>query len=625
MQPCETLVAGQIYIGGRGVARGYWASPEETAARFIIHPASGERIYRTGDLGRWLPDGQMEFLGREDFQVKVHGFRIELEEIEASLRLHPEVGGAAVLAVGHREGGKRLAAYVVPRNGHIPGSVDLRVFLRERLPLYMVPATISVLDAFPLSANGKVDRKALPPPSEAEGPGCELDELAALVAGVFRCGKVDEDLNFLHHGVSSIEMIGLASALERRFGIRPKLARLYKEPTIAALRRMLKESGLVTPEVSRISLGDPDLSANAGRELDRLNVSASAIPPSLRRGWQSDRGALERTAYNVHLDWAQLGAMVAGGAQNATITRPSANESTGARGIPLVSPDRPGGDELQPLDPRPSSEERGSNWMRLNADGKKQPFIYLHGNYFGGDYCRDLADLLGPDQPVIAVHPHGATGGILPGSIREMAADRIAELKRAGFKGPWILGGYCNGAFVALEMARQLEAAGEDAPKVVLLMANGSRVRFRMVERWIRALRFKANDETLEKRFVRVRNRLLAWEWKLKRIGKILAGGRKSELKVPKKDQPAVGHACFLSGFYLRAIDGYVAGAFGGQLLCLWPAQEDNAWHCEDAARGWRDVSKSASGFIVPGDHFSIFSDAETQRAVVERVRGFLK
>ena len=624
MQPCEMLVVGQIYIGGRGIARGYWKSPEETAACFIIHPVSGERIYRTGDLGRWLPDGHVEFLGREDFQVKVQGFRIELEEIEAALRVHPGVGSAAVVAVGLREEGKRLAAYVVPRDGQSPVGGDLMVFLRQRLPGYMVPATFSVLNSFPLSANGKVDRKALPAPSQSELPECEMDELSALVAGVFRCGKIDEELNFLQHGVSSIEMISLASALERRFGIRPKLARLYKEPTIGALRRMLRESGVVAPHVARISLGEPGVSADVGPEStgpDWRNVSTAAIPPLLRRGWNSDRRALEQTVYNVHLDWAQLDALVAGGARNVSLARPCVNEPMVAQ----ASPDVPRLDESQKGDGRPPSPERGSNWMRLNADGKKQPFIFLHGNYFGGDYCRDLADLLGPDQPVIAVHPHGTTGGILPGSIREMAADRIAGLKRAGFKGPWILGGYCNGAFVALEMARQLEAAGEDAPLVILLMANGSRVRFRMVKRWIRALHFKANDETLEKRFVRVRNRLLAWEWKLKRVVEKVLGPRKSEVKVMKRDQPAVGQACFLSGFYLRAIDGYVPGEFGGKLLCLWPAQEDNAWHHGDAARGWRDVSSSATGHLVPGDHFSIFTDAETQQAVAEKIRGFLE
>ena len=618
LQPCESLVVGQIFIGGRGVARGYWANPEETAARFITHPASGERIYCTGDLGRWLPDGRVEFLGREDFQVKVQGFRIELEEIEAALRQHPEVGAATVIAAGHREGGKRLAAYLVPRNDHALSSVDLRIFLRERLPAYMVPATFSVLEAFPLSANGKVDRKALPPASEVEFPECEMDELSVLVAGVFRCGKVDEYLNFLHHGVSSIEMIGLASALERRFGIRPKLARLYREPTIAALRRMLREAGFVTSEVSRISLGEPDASASAGGELDWRNVSASAIPPPLRKGWQSDRGTLEKTAYNVHLDWTQLDSLVAGGARNGIHARSSGSEPCAPSDAPLRV-DSPQADVRRP------AMERGSNWMRLNADGKKQPFIYLHGNYFGGDYSRDLADLLGPDQPFIAVHPHGTAGGILPGSIREMAADRISALKQAGFAGPWLLGGYCNGAFVALEMARQLEAAGEESPRVILLMANGAKVRFRMVNRLIRAFSFNVSEEALERRLVGMRNRLLALEGKLKCGMKRLMGARTSEPKVPKKDQPAVGQACFLSGFYIRAIEGYVPGDFGGKLLCLWPAKEDNAWHCEDAARGWRDVSKSASGHIVPGDHFSIFSDAETQNVVAEKIREFLR
>jgi len=168
-------VPGEQYIGGYGVAVGYWKDEEKTRRAFITHPTTGERLYRTGDLGRYLPDGTLEFLGRDDFQVKVHGYRIELGEIEAAALSHPLVTGAVVTAIGEARGEKRLVAYVTADSApeamdaaDRPGTGDLAASLHEhlaeKLPAYMVPAHILVLDAFPLTRNGKLDRKALPDP-----------------------------------------------------------------------------------------------------------------------------------------------------------------------------------------------------------------------------------------------------------------------------------------------------------------------------------------------------------------------------------------------------------------------------------------------------------------------------
>ncbi|HJT91615.1 MAG TPA: amino acid adenylation domain-containing protein, partial [Mycobacterium sp.] len=162
LQPSPVWVPGELFIGGAGLARGYWADPEKTSERFHIHPETGERLYRTGDLGRYLPDGTIEFLGRNDFQVKINGYRIELGEIEAHLTRHPTVKEAVVTATNNR-----LTAYVTltatPDNG-LDGLIDeLRATLAAGLPDYMLPRGIVVLDALPLSSNGKVDRGALPP------------------------------------------------------------------------------------------------------------------------------------------------------------------------------------------------------------------------------------------------------------------------------------------------------------------------------------------------------------------------------------------------------------------------------------------------------------------------------
>ena len=154
-------VPGELHIGGHGVAMGYWRDPDRTAASFVTHPLTGERLYRTGDLGRYLPDGNLEFLGREDFQVKIHGFRVELGEIEAALLTHEEVTGAAVVAIDTPGGGKRLIGYVTPDDAPV---AELREYLAAKLPGYLVPEMFVAMEAFPLSSNGKVDRGSLPAP-----------------------------------------------------------------------------------------------------------------------------------------------------------------------------------------------------------------------------------------------------------------------------------------------------------------------------------------------------------------------------------------------------------------------------------------------------------------------------
>ncbi|WP_414586466.1 amino acid adenylation domain-containing protein [Scytonema sp. PCC 10023] len=165
LEPCPVWVPGQLYIGGIGLAKGYWRDEQKTAANFITHPVTGSRLYRTGDLGCYLPNGQIEFLGREDYQVKVGGYRIELGEIEAALVQHPAVHQAVVTA-DQQQSNKRLVAYVVPVQKPAPTVDELRHFLSEKLPEYMVPFAFMVLDALPLTANGKVDRRALPAPEQ---------------------------------------------------------------------------------------------------------------------------------------------------------------------------------------------------------------------------------------------------------------------------------------------------------------------------------------------------------------------------------------------------------------------------------------------------------------------------
>jgi len=242
LAPRPLWVAGSLYIGGAGLARGYWRDEEKTAASFVRHPHSGERLYRTGDLGRWLPQGEIEFLGREDLQVKVQGHRIELGEIEAALAQHPAVRAVAVKAVGERQGAKRLVAYVVPAAAP-PAAEDLGAYLRAALPAYMVPAVFVTLAELPRTASGKVDRAALPEPPAAAppaaapaAPGSPLAErIAALAAAVLGVERVDPNTPLMDLGAISVDMIRIANQLDKELGFRPRVEDLYRQQTCAAV------------------------------------------------------------------------------------------------------------------------------------------------------------------------------------------------------------------------------------------------------------------------------------------------------------------------------------------------------------------------------------------------------
>ncbi len=252
LEPRPAWVPGELYIGGVGLARGYLHDEQRSAASFIRHPRSGERLYRTGDLGRWLPDGQIEFLGREDFQVKIQGYRIELGEIETALAQHEAVRAALAAALGERHGAKRLVAWVVWGEGGPRPFAELAAFLRERLPEYMVPSAFVALDALPLSANGKLDRGALPAPDDAGArpsasyvaPRDALElGLCRLFEDVLGCSGVGIAGNFFELGGDSLLAARLMARVERQFGRRLPLGALFEAPRIESLAARLRQAG----------------------------------------------------------------------------------------------------------------------------------------------------------------------------------------------------------------------------------------------------------------------------------------------------------------------------------------------------------------------------------------------
>jgi amino acid adenylation domain-containing protein len=251
-------VPGELYIGGVGVTRGYLNRPELTADRFILNPFSndsGSRLYKTGDLVRYLPDGNIEYLGRIDHQVKIRGFRIELGEIEAVLRQHRAVQDAVVIGQEYDLNDKRLVAYVVPSQEQVLSTTELRQYLKQKLPDHMVPSAFVPLEALPLTPNDKVDRRALPMPDGTKSveetfasPLTTFEEvLAGIWSEVLRLNSVGIHDNFFELGGHSLLAVRLLAQIEKTFGKNLPLATIFQSPTIQQLANILRQKGWSAP------------------------------------------------------------------------------------------------------------------------------------------------------------------------------------------------------------------------------------------------------------------------------------------------------------------------------------------------------------------------------------------
>ncbi|HEY2911761.1 MAG TPA: phosphopantetheine-binding protein, partial [Candidatus Angelobacter sp.] len=278
------------YIGGDGVTRGYLNHPELAAERFIPDPFSGERgtrLYRTGDLARYLATGDLEFLGRRDFQVKLRGYRIELTEIESALLKHPSVQQSAVLMREDAQQSSQLVAYIVRRPGVDVTANELREYLKNKLPEYMLPVGFATPDSLPLTPSGKLDRKALelygPVKPHASGeyraPQTDLEKVLARifseVLGVARVGAFD---NFFELGGHSLRGTQVASRVREIFQIELPLRRIFEEPTVSGLAQAMLRDSTEQARIQRTAELLMQFSSLSGQQAEKiLRQTAAAI------------------------------------------------------------------------------------------------------------------------------------------------------------------------------------------------------------------------------------------------------------------------------------------------------------------------------------------------------------
>ncbi|MEJ2178560.1 MAG: AMP-binding protein [Gammaproteobacteria bacterium] len=253
MNPAPVGIPGELFIGGKGLARGYLKRPDLTAEKFVAHPfreGIAVRVYRTGDLARYLSDGNIEFIGRLDNQIKLRGFRIELGEIESALEKHPQVREAVSVVRNDANGYEQLVAFVLPQGSTNPAESDLLHALRDQLPAYLVPLRVLIVDEFPLTPNGKIDREALPGLNDSsveltsihKKPRTQMEKaLVSIWLEVLNVDDIGVDDNFFELGGHSLIATQVISRIRDRLGVELPLIKLFEYPTIAGLACVAEE------------------------------------------------------------------------------------------------------------------------------------------------------------------------------------------------------------------------------------------------------------------------------------------------------------------------------------------------------------------------------------------------
>lgn len=441
LHPVPIGVAGELYIGGVGVGRGYHRRPELTAERFIPHPfpqlvaaeegaQTNARLYRTGDLARYQPDGTILYLGRLDHQVKIRGFRIELGEIESTLLKHPAVQEAVVVTDQNQQGDQRLVAYIVAKQqapSDLFTSTGLHEYLAQHLPEQMIPALFLEVSALPLTPNGKIDRGALPAPQHstvtptaAPSSDSPFEQILIEIWSELLAPKeVTSADNFFALGGDSFLAIRFVARLNE-MGHPLTLRQFVEAPTIAAL----------VTRFDKRAEGQTGTSANASGLANGSDKFIS--PPSLPR----EQG---RSLKDIPTPLPDAG------------ERPGEGFPHQPHGIPLSHTTAPTAlDNWTPLVP-------------IQPHGDRHPLFFVHP-VVGVVYpYYPLAHLLGSDQPFYGLQAAGLDHGQAPRTkIEEMATVYIQAIRSVQSTGPYYLGGWSFGGWVAFEIARQLRAGGDN-------------------------------------------------------------------------------------------------------------------------------------------------------------------
>ncbi|HVT49686.1 MAG TPA: amino acid adenylation domain-containing protein [Vicinamibacterales bacterium] len=461
MQPVPIGVPGELLIGGDGLARGYRGRAALTAEKFLRDPFAGDApagVYRTGDLAKWRADGKVVHLGRLDHQVKLRGFRIELGEIEAALTSHPTVQQAVAIVREDRPGQAMLVGYVLPASGAAVDVAALRAHVRTTLPDYMVPAQILALEAFPLTPNGKIDRKRLPAPAAMAdvaarvAPRTETERrLAAIWSDVLGVSDIGIYDGFFELGGHSLLAVRLLGRIAEAFGTDVPLPVLFAAPSIAAF----------AGHIDRAIEQTDDAHAEAPGPVDRL----TSTERRLMAVWEELHGrparGVDELMVTARWDPTTLPHLIA---------RLRQEFGSAGEGLPLVRGSASA--TIREIATAIDGVDRTASIVRMAAGGVAPPIFIVHA---AGGYVfpfRALAVRLGQDRPVYAIQARpSADDDGRPETIEALAREYINQIRTVQPDGPYHLAGACFGGVVVFEMARQLRDEGERVPDAFLFDA----------------------------------------------------------------------------------------------------------------------------------------------------------
>jgi amino acid adenylation domain-containing protein/FkbH-like protein len=602
MRPTQPGVVGELFTGGEGVGLGYLGNPEATAAKFIDDPFSdqpGAKLYRSGDLARLLPDGSVEFSGRIDHQVKIRGFRVEPGEIESQLGRHPGVRQAKVVVKGAGAGDKVLVAYAGAVPGAAPTPEALSDFLRGKLPAYMIPSAIVVLDELPLNPSGKVDTKALPNPAETaptrdddasrerRDPTPTEAELLGLWRELLGASVVGLDDDFFALGGHSLLGMRLFARIQKSLGVSLPLAVLFKAPTVRLLASTIDQ---------------------------RLAPVAPPQEPELPESPEVPKEA----------------AVAAVAAENDETPEPSALSQSGIKDAHGNSP-KPVPDSAAPRggfhlasSAFAAAAPLAETTVAIQPKGDLPPLFAVHGGDGGVLFYGQLAERLGEGRPFYAFEAPAltATSPIPEETVEETAAHYLVELRKVQQAGPYHLCGYSFGGVVAYEMARQLSLAGEEVEFLGLVDTENPSVEARKLSLG-------------ERIAVNWKKPALAEKGALEKVGHVgmrFGTGLAYRLYFEAEDAvarvlPEAKGAGWLRQVQLRkaherAMESYVPGPFPGRLTLFRAIVGGDKFEIGEDY-GWNELVDELEIVEIPGNHVSVFHK-ENIDAIAEAFRNTL-
>lgn len=596
---------GELCIGGDGLALGYWRREELTAEKFVDDPFSrGSKLYKTGDLARWRNDGVIEFIGRKDSQLKLRGFRVEPGEIEAALKKQSGVRDAAVIAGEDASGDKRLIAYVVGATS----SEKLFPQLRKSLPDYMLPSIIAILPALPRTANGKLDRSALPIPDFHDEPTARVakphtsleQKLAAIWASVLGRDHVSPFESFFDLGGHSLAGLRVVNQLSESLGQHLSPSIFIEAPTVAAMAKLVNEK---YPDAVARWVGKPKRgSKQEVRPYLSLQLELIAI-------WEELLGV---GGIGILDNFFELG----GSPELASRMLQRAEELCGKPIDPSSTFSKNPTIEALAAEIVHEVIDESASLLTIQQTGSRTPLFYLHGDLLGGGfYTLRLSRALGADQPLYVLPPHHIGDLSNTPTIEQMAAAHLEAIRTVQPNGPYVIGGFCLGAIVAYELAQQIVARGEIVEMLVLIDAEPRDKPLQAVRHLceISARVFRWDDRTQLERFRKwaLLRAKFGWWWKLDLREKFRSVIRKirNRIKPGLAHQPAVTSAVQdprmperdVTSSFLWAASGYRPKPYRRPMSVL--LSEDLLERGDHLDRAWRRLAQKAEVFQLKGSH----------------------